>query len=164
MSIIIDERPACDVEVKNIVSARFLIYFPSRIQRDERGYIMKVSSKKAALEQQLAQIEKELKSIERSAAFKKENAISRALNNLMKKHGCSKNDLISILQGDSAAPAKRSVASSSKTRKPRKLKVFKNPNTGETVETRGGNHKILKAWKSEYNLSNIDEWLVAVKD
>ena len=125
---------------------------------------MKVSSKKAALEQQLAQIEKELKSIERSAAFKKENVISRALNNLMKKHGCSKNDLISILQGDSAAPAKRSVASSSKTRKPRKLKVFKNPNTGETVETRGGNHKVLKAWKSEYNLANIDEWLVAVKD
>ena len=67
---------------------------------------MKVSSKKAALEQQLAQIEKELKSIERSAAFKKENAISRALNNLMKKHGCSKNDLILILQRGSVAPEK----------------------------------------------------------
>ena len=125
---------------------------------------MTISSKKAALEQQLARIEKELKSIERSAAFKKENAISRALNNLMKKHGCSKNDLISILQDDSGSPAKRSVASSSKTRKPRKLKVFKNPDTGETVETRGGNHKVLKAWKSDYNLVNINEWLVAVKD
>ena len=125
---------------------------------------MKVSSRKAALIQKLAQIEKELKIIERSAAYKKENAVTRALNNLMKKHGLSKNDLISILQEDSASPAKRSAASSSKTRKPRKLKVFKNPNTGETVETRGGNHKILKAWKSEYNLTNIDEWLVAIKD
>ena len=125
---------------------------------------MKLSSKKVALELKLAQIEKELKSIERSSAFKKENAISKALNNLMRKHGCTKNDLISILQHDIAAPAKRSVASSSKSRKPRKLKVFKNPNTGETVETRGGNHKVLKAWKSEYNLANIDEWLVAVKD
>ena len=125
---------------------------------------MKVSSKKAALEKQLAQIEKELKSIERSAAFKKEKAISRALYNLMKKHGCSKNDLISILRGDSESPAKRSEALLKKTRKPRKLKIFKNPNTGETVETRGGNHNVLKAWKSEYNLANIDEWLVAVKD
>lgn len=125
---------------------------------------MKVSARKAALKQELAQIEKELKIIERSAAYKKENAVTRALNNLMKKHGLSKNDLISILQEDSASPAKRSAALSSKTRKPRKLKVFKNPNTGETVETRGGNHKILKAWKSEYNLANIDEWLVAVKD
>ena len=125
---------------------------------------MRVSSKKAALEQQLARIEKEIKSIESSTAFKKENAINRALNNLLKKHGCSKNDLISILQGDSTEPSKRSLASSSRTRKPRKLKIFKNPNTGETVETRGGNHKVLKAWKSEYSLANIDEWLVAVKD
>ena len=125
---------------------------------------MKVSSKKAALEKQLAQIEKELKSIERSAAFRKENAIVRALNNLMKKHGCSKSDLVSILQDDVKVPAKRSVALSAKTRKPRKLKVFKNPHTGETVETRGGNHKVLKAWKNEYKLTNIDEWLVSVKD
>ncbi len=125
---------------------------------------MKVSSKKAALEQQLARIEKELKNIERSAAFKKENAISRALNNLMKKHGCSKNDLISILRSDSPAPAKRFVALSGKTRKPRKLKVYKNQKTGEIVETRGGNHKTLKAWKAEYNLATIDEWLIAVKD
>ena len=125
---------------------------------------MKVSSKKVALEKQLAQIEKELKSIERSAAFRKENAINRALNNLMKKHGCSKSDLISILQDDAKAPTKRGATSTAKTRKPRKLKIFKNPNTGETVETRGGNHKILKAWKNEYKLTNIDEWLVSVKD
>ena len=125
---------------------------------------MKVSSKKAALEQQLAQIEKELKSIERSAAFRRENAINRALTNLMKKHGCSKNDLISILQGTSATPAGRVRTAISKARKPRKLKIFKNPNTGETVETRGGNHKILKAWKSKYKLTNIDAWLVGTKD
>ena len=125
---------------------------------------MNVSAKKAALERQLTQIEKELKVIERSAAFKKENAIIKALSNLMKRHGCSKTDLISILQGDSSSPAERSMISSNKTRKPRKLKVFKNPITGETVETRGGNHKVLKAWKSDHNLANIDEWLVAIKD
>ena len=124
---------------------------------------MQVSSKKAALERQLAQIENELKSIERSAALKKENAINRALNNLMKKHCCSKNDLISFLQGDSTTPAKRTRKVLTKTRKPRKIKIFRNPNTGETVETRGNNHKVLKAWKAEYGLTNIDEWLVATK-
>ena len=125
---------------------------------------MTISSKKAALEQQLAQIEKELKNIERSAAFKKENALSRALNNFMKKHGCSKNDLISILQDGPSAPASPKKTVSKKTRKPRKLKIFRNPKTGEIVETRGGNHKTLKAWKAEYKLTNIDEWLVATKD
>lgn len=115
----------------------------------------------------MAQIEKELKSIEKSAAFKKENAVSRALNNLMKKHGCSKNDLISILQGQDESSAKRGKkanATSGASRKPRKLKIFRNPNTGETVETRGGNHKVLKAWKAEYNLTSIDDWLEGTKD
>ena len=64
---------------------------------------MKVTTKKAAIEKQMAQLEKELKSIENSAAFKK-NAIKRALTNLMKKHGCSKNDLIALLQERTQSP------------------------------------------------------------
>ena len=125
---------------------------------------MKISERKAALEQQLAQIEKDLKNIERSAAFKKENAISKALDKLIKKYGCSKNDLISLLQGSPNTSAEVSRKSSIKTRRRRKLKIFKNPKTGQTVETRGGNHKILKAWKAEYGLDNIDEWLIGTKD
>ena len=131
-----------------------------------RRYLVKMSTKKAQLEIQMAQLEKELKSIENSAAFRKENAVKRALANLMKKHGCSKADLMALLQSDGSAAAKRGspAAKSARSRKPRKLKIFKNPNTGETVETRGGNHKILKAWKAEYNLTNIDNWLVGTKD
>lgn len=126
---------------------------------------MKISTKKAHLEKQLAQLEKELKSIENSAAFRKENAIERALTNLMKKHGCSKTDLIALLQDSGSVTAKRGKRpAASATRKPRILKIFRNPNTGETVETRGGNHKVLKAWKAEHNLENIDEWLVGTKD
>lgn len=125
---------------------------------------MRVTTKKAAIEKQMAQLEKELKSIESSAAFKKENTVKRALTNLMKKHGYSKNDLIALLQSDESAPVKSRKKPAAKTRKPRKLKVFKNPETGETVETRGGNHKVLKAWKTQYKLENIDKWLVETKD
>lgn len=124
---------------------------------------MKVTTKKVAIEKQLAKLERELKSIENSAAFKKENAIKRALASLMKKHSCSKNDLITLLQGDESAPVKRGKKPAA-TRKPRKLKIFKNPKTGETVETRGGNHKVLKAWKAKYKLENIDAWLIETKD
>ena len=125
---------------------------------------MRVTTKKAAIEKQMAQLEKELKSIENSAAFKKENAVKRALTNLMKKHGYSKNDLIALLQSDGSQPAKRGKAPVAKTRKPRKLKVFKNPKTGEIVETRGGNHKVLKAWKTKHKLQHIDEWLIGTRD
>ena len=125
---------------------------------------MKLTSKKTAIEKQLAQLEKELKSIENSAAFKKENAVKRALASLMKKHGCSKKDLIALLQGDEPEPIKRNKKPAASRRKPRKLKVFKNPETGETVETRGGNHKVLKAWKAEYALESLDHWLIETKD
>ena len=126
---------------------------------------MKISTKKAQLQKQIEQLKKELRSIENSAAFRKENAIKRSLTTLMKKHGCSSADLITLLQDDSSAPAKRGKRSAaSGTRKPRKLKIFRNPNSGETVETRGGNHKVLKAWKAEHNLATIDEWLVGTKD
>lgn len=125
---------------------------------------MRVTTKKAAIEKQMARLEKELKSIENSAAFKKENAVKRALTNLMKKHGYSKNDLVALLESDGSQPAKRGKAPVAKTRKPRKLKVFKNPKTGETVETRGGNHNVLKAWKRQYKLENIDDWLISSHD
>ena len=125
---------------------------------------MKVTTKKAAIEKQMARLEKELKSIENSAAFKKENAVKSALASLMKKHSCTKNDLITLLKGDESAPVKRGKKPAVTTRKPRKLKVFKNPETGEMVETRGGNHKVLKAWKAQYNLENIEDWLVETKD
>ena len=125
---------------------------------------MKVTTKKAAIEKQMAKLEKELKSIENSAAFKKENAVKRALANLMKKHSCSQSDLIALLQSDESEPSKRRKKPAATKRKPRKLKVFKNPETDEIVETRGGNHKVLKAWKTQYNLESIDNWLVATKD
>ena len=129
------------------------------------GQKLKISTKKAALEKQMAQIEKELKSIEKSVAFKKENAINRSLNSLMKKHGCSKNDLITLLQEDRSVTSKagRKPAANS-TRKPRMLKVYKNPTTGEIVETRGGNHKVLKAWKLEYVTANIEDWVIETKN
>lgn len=123
------------------------------------------SIKKAAIEKQMAKLEKELKSIERSPAFRKEMAVIRALNGLMKKHNYSKRDLIALLQEDNSSDTKKGRNKAAKAeRKTRILKIYKNPHTGETVETRGGNHKVLKAWKSEYMISNIEEWLVDTKD
>lgn len=37
--------------------------------------------------------------------------------------------------------------------------VYKNPNTDEVVETKGGNHKVLKAWREQYGVEAVDSWL-----
>lgn len=126
---------------------------------------MKVSTKKAELEQQINQLEIELKNIEKSAAFKKELVVMRALNNLMKKHQYSKRDLIDLLRDDRKTPEKRITKTIvPRVRKQRKLKIYRNPNTGEEVSTRGGNHKTLKSWKSKYDLQFIDDWLIKSED
>ncbi|KPY02096.1 hypothetical protein ALO61_05192 [Pseudomonas savastanoi pv. nerii] len=35
------------------------------------------------------------------------------------------------------------------------MKLYKNPHSGEVVETTGGNHKVLKEWKAEYGSDTV---------
>jgi len=57
--------------------------------------------------------------------------------------------------------SRRAPAAESKTgtRKPRQVKVYKNPHTGELIETKGGNHKGLKEWKAEHGSDTVESWL-----
>lgn len=43
---------------------------------------------------------------------------------------------------------------------PRAVKVYKNPITGESIETKGGNHKTLKLWKAEHGSETVEGWRV----
>lgn len=40
----------------------------------------------------------------------------------------------------------------------RRLKRYTNPHTHEVVETRGGNHKKIKAWRNEHGNAAVDSW------
>jgi len=46
-----------------------------------------------------------------------------------------------------------------KARRERQVKVYLNPNNGERIETKGGNHKLLKEWKSQYGADTVESWL-----
>jgi len=127
---------------------------------------MDLAQRKAKLEKQKALLEKQLKNIENSAAYRKELELEKALDKFVKVHRTNKKVLVNLLlkRDDSARKLRsKSASSPKKRRKPRKLKIYKNPNTGDVVETRGGNHKILKAWKSDYALRDIAEWLIETK-
>lgn len=45
------------------------------------------------------------------------------------------------------------------TRRPRQVKVYKNPHNGEVVETKGGNHTTLNSWKAEHGHDEVKSWL-----
>lgn len=63
-------------------------------------------------------------------------------------------DVINILD-----PSPRSTPAVVVQRRQRKIKVYKNPNTGEVVETKGGNHKVLRTWREQYGVETVDSWL-----
>ncbi len=73
----------------------------------------------------------------------------------MDEYGVNLRGLISIMDPQTGA----AVARPASTKAPRKLKVYKNPNTGEVVETKGGNRKVLKAWKTEFGAEVVEDWL-----
>ena len=107
-----------------------------------------------ALQEQLAQLE----SLKNDAGLKKEIEFEEKLKTLMGKYDKSLRDVIAILD---PAPRKGGApaAAAPNQRRARVVKVYHNPHTGELIETKGGNHRGLKAWKEQYGAATVDSWL-----
>ncbi|MCD6006808.1 histone-like nucleoid-structuring protein, MvaT/MvaU family [Halomonas sp. IOP_31] len=117
-------------------------------------------------EQLLKQLSDELKQLEGDQRLKSELDFKERLEALMKEFNKSASDVIDMLDPkpqDSGSASKSNAASTSGRRK-RKLKIYKNPHTGEVVETRGGNQKTLKVWKDEHGADTVESWLVRTED
>jgi hypothetical protein len=68
--------------------------------------------------------------------------------------------VIAIINPQAGAKAGRApMASAKQTRRARAVKLYMNPHSGKIVETKGGNHKTLKAWKAEYGSDIVESWL-----
>ncbi|QFU01009.1 hypothetical protein FIU83_05110 [Halomonas sp. THAF5a] len=114
-------------------------------------------------EQQFKQLQEELKKMENDERLKAELDFKNRLETLMREFDKSAADVIKLL--DPTQDTGKASSSATKTgRAKRKLKVYQNPHTGETVETRGGNQKTLKAWKEEYGAETVEGWLVKTED
>ena len=107
------------------------------------------------MEQQLKQIQSELDKLQNDDRLKAELEFKEKLESLMREFDKSAADVIALLNPKPASGG---------TRRKRKLKIYKNPHTGEVVETRGGNQKTLKAWKDEHGSDTVESWLVRVEE
>jgi len=110
------------------------------------------------LEKHLAEQLSALEALKGDARLKKEIEFESKLRALLAEYGYSLRDVINLLDPHTT---RRAPVTELKvgTRKPRQLKVYKNPHTGEFVETKGGNHKTLKEWKAEYGANTVESWL-----
>jgi len=113
------------------------------------------------LEQQIAAHLAELESMKGNSALQAEIEFEAKLRTLLGEYGYSLRDVISLLDPTAAKRGKSAPlpAAEKSTRKARELKVYKNPYSGETVETKGGNHKTLKSWKAEHGADAVESWL-----
>jgi hypothetical protein len=110
------------------------------------------------LEKHLAEQLQALEALKGDVGLKKEIEFETKLRDLLAKYGYSLKDVIKLLDPQAG---RRTTLTESKagTRRPRQLKVYKNPHTGEVVETKGGNHKTLKDWKAEHGSATVESWL-----
>ena len=121
---------------------------------------MQSITKKAQMEADLEKLKTDIASLEKSESYKNELSLIRGVEKLLHKFGKTKAELIAYLSDGKTTKVTAKKTESTNTRKRRKLKIYKNPLTNETIETRGGNHKILKAWKNQYPTQNIEEWII----
>lgn len=112
------------------------------------------------LEQQLAAQLAELETLKNDSGLKKEIEFETKLRDLLAKYSFSLKDVVNILDPQAGKGRKgASVVPEKGTRKARAVKVYKNPHNGEIVETKGGNHKTLKAWKNKYGNQEVESWV-----
>jgi len=111
------------------------------------------------LERQLAAQLAELEALKGSSELQKEMEFETKLRDLLATYGFSLRDVINILDPQRYRRAAAPEAPEKATRRPRQIKQYKNPHSGEVIETKGGNHKLLKEWKSKYGSEEVDGWL-----
>jgi len=108
------------------------------------------------LEAQLAEQLRQLDALKNDGELKKEIEFEKKLRDLLSEYGYTLREVKQILDPQSKPEPKVDGRSQ---RRERLLKVYINPNSNERVETKGGNHKVLKAWKEEFGAETVESWL-----
>ncbi|NWN91768.1 H-NS histone [Marinobacter adhaerens] len=108
--------------------------------------------------QLMEQLADEISKLEEDEALKSELAFEDSIRQLMDEYNKSPKQVFQILKAidPSLAPAKAESGTGTRARRP--LKTYKNPHTGEVVKTRGGNHKVLNAWREKYGKEAVQSW------
>lgn len=113
------------------------------------------------LEQQIARHQDQLAVLKNDPGLSKEIEFETKLHDLLAHYRKSLQDVIAIIEpGAVEKPVRRTSETSEKpTRRARQVKVYRNPLTGEIVESKGGNNKLLGAWKAQFGHEEVESWV-----
>lgn len=110
-----------------------------------------------ALEAKLAEQLAQLDALKNDKELKREIEFEQKLRSLLGEYNFSLRNVIAIL--DPSVSRSPVAAKAGGQRSERAVKVYINPKTNERVETKGGNHGVLKAWKAEHGAETVESWL-----
>jgi hypothetical protein len=111
-----------------------------------------------ATEETIKELQERLKNLSQDDKLKKELEFDAKLRSLMAEYQKSLRDIIALLDPESRASKPARVSKAAPAKRARKVKQYKNPNTGEVIETKGGNHKTLKEWKAKWGAAVVEGW------
>ncbi|TVP88813.1 MAG: H-NS histone [Pseudomonadaceae bacterium] len=115
-----------------------------------------------SLEDQIRDLTDKLHALSNDDKLKKEIEFEEKLRDLMNQYNKSLKDVIAIIDPDNKLTPSAKASKASGPKRARKVKQYKNPHNGEIVETKGGNHKTLKAWKQQYGNDTVESWMTII--
>lgn len=111
----------------------------------------------------IEELKQRLEQLNTDGRLQKELEFEKQLRALLGEHNKSLRDVVAILDPNAGittgSKSKNSSAQAATPRRQRALKRYKHPETGEVIETKGGNHKVLKVWKAEHGADKVESWL-----
>ena len=113
-----------------------------------------------ATEEAIKELQERLKNLSQDDKLKKELEFEGKLRTLMGEYQKSLRDIIALLDPDASRNSKtpRAAKAPAASKRARRVKQYKNPHSGEVIETKGGNHKILKEWKAKWGADVVEGW------
>ncbi|WP_028240606.1 histone-like nucleoid-structuring protein MvaT [Stutzerimonas azotifigens] len=122
---------------------------------------MSLISEYRATEEAIKELQERLKNLSQDDKLKKELEFEGKLRELMAQYQKALPDIVALL--DTEGKTRKAGGRGGKTqaapsKRARRVKQYKNPHTGETIETKGGNHKTLKEWKGKWGADTVESW------
>lgn len=111
------------------------------------------------IEAEIEALQKQLESLNGDERLKKELEFEGKLRSLLGEYKKTLRDVIALIDPTVGNGKSKANVPEKPQRRTRIIKVYTNPNTGERIETKGGNHKVLKQWKSEHGSEQVESWL-----
>ena len=112
-----------------------------------------------ATEEAIKELQARLQSLSADDKLQKELEFEGKLRALMAEYQKSLPSIIAILDPEAKSGKVARASKTTTIKRARKIKQYKNPNSGEVIETKGGNHKVLKEWKAKWGSDVVESWV-----